>query len=252
MAAEKDLNKSLVKAIAVLDSFKDQPHEISFSKIVSLSKIEKSSAQRVVRTLKHAGFLGQAEEGEKYRLGVRLLDLAYTFLQSHPLIERVGPYLVDLRQASGERVDLSIRDGTDLVYVLRLQSKRDRYAPALFGRRLPLYCTAGGRSMLAHMPPAEAQSVLRASKAEAKATKPVCDPAKIMAQLKDIREAGFAFQQEEVRKGALAVGSAILDRAGVPVGAIHIAGALSDWDGEEFRKRMGALVVATASELNAS
>ncbi len=252
MPVEKDLNKSLVKAISVLNSFKDQPHELSFSKIVALSEIEKSSAQRVVRTLKHAGFLGQVEEGEKYRLGVRILDLAYAFLQSHPLIERVGPYLVELRQTSGERVDLSIRDGNDLVYILRLQSKRDRYAPALFGRRLPLFRTAGGRSMLAHMPPAEAQAVLRAAKADARAAKPACDPAKVMAQLKDIREAGFAFQQEEVRKGALAVGSAILDRSGAPVGAIHIAGALSDWDGEEFRKRMGALVVATASELNAT
>lgn len=251
MTAEKDLNKSLVKAISVLESFKDQPHEISFSKIVSLSKTEKSSAQRIVRTLKHTGFLGQTEEGEKYRLGVRILDLAYAFLQSHPLIERAGPYLVDLRQASGERVDLSVRDGIDLVYILRLQSKRDRYAPALFGRRLPLHCTAGGRAMLAHMPPAEAQAVLRKSKLDRRAVKTACDPAQILAQLKGIREAGFAFQQEELRKGALAVGAAILDRSGAPLGAIHIAGALSDWDGEEFRKRMGSLIVATAGELNA-
>jgi DNA-binding IclR family transcriptional regulator len=71
-----------------------------------------------------------------------------------------------------------------------------------------------------------------------------------MAQLKRIREAGFAFQHEEVRKGAIAVGAAVLDRVGLPVGAIHIAGSLSDWDAESFRKKMGALIVATASDVN--
>jgi DNA-binding IclR family transcriptional regulator len=54
-----------------------------------------------------------------------------------------------------------------------------------------------------------------------------------------------------VRKGAVAVGAAVLDRAGTPLGAIHIAGSLSDWDGEEFRRKMGALIIATAGDVNA-
>jgi DNA-binding IclR family transcriptional regulator len=244
------LNKSLIKALAILDSFRDQPHELSFSQIVASNSMDKSSVQRLVQTLRHAGFIDQPAEGQKYSLGVRVLDLAYAFLQSHPLIERVGPYLVELRQTSGERVDLSIQDGTDLVYILRMQSKRDRYAPALFGRRLPLYCTAGGRAMLAHMPPEQAQSILRSTKLEARTPNTPTEPARIMAQLKRIREAGFAFQHEEVRKGAIAVGAAVLDRVGLPVGAIHIAGSLSDWDAESFRKKMGALIVATASDVN--
>lgn len=251
MSREQSLNKSLMKAIAILESFKDQPHDISFTKLVSLNDMEKSSVQRLVQTLRHAGYVDQPGEGQKYSLGIRVLDLAHAFLQSHPLIERVGPYLVELRQASGERVDLSIRDGTDLVYILRMQSKRDRYAPALFGRRLPLYCTAGGRAMLAHMPPGQAQAILKQSKLEARTSSTPIDAGRIMAQLKKIRDLGFAFQQEEVRKGAVAVGAAILDRTGEPVGAIHIAGSLSDWDGEEFRKKMGALIMATAGDLNA-
>ncbi len=250
MAREQALNKSLMKALSILESFRDQPHELSFSQLVALNSLDKSAVQRGVQTLRHAGYLDQQAEGQKYSLGLRVLDLAYALLQSHPLIERVGPYLVELRQASGERVDLSVRDGTDLIYILRMQSKRDRYAPALVGRRLPLYCTAGGKAMLAHLPPRTAQAILRSTKLEARTPNTLTDASRIMAELKTIREAGFAFQQEEVRKGAVAVGAAVLDRAGVPVGAIHIAGSLSDWDGEAFRRKMGALIIATAGEVN--
>jgi DNA-binding IclR family transcriptional regulator len=250
MSGEQPLNKSLIKALSIMESFKNQPHELSFSEIVSLNKMDKSSVQRLVQTLRHSSYIVQPSEGQKYSLGIRVLDLAYAFLQSHPLIERVGPYIAELRQASGERVDLSIPDGTDLVYILRMQSKRDRYALALPGRRLPLYCTAGGRAVLAHMAPDQAQTLLGSTKLEARTPSTLTDPSQIMGHLKKIREVGFAFQQEEVRKGVVAVGAAVLDRAGAPVGAVHITGSLSDWDGEEFRRKMGALIIATAGEAN--
>jgi DNA-binding IclR family transcriptional regulator len=131
-----------------------------------------------------------------------------------------------------------------------MQSKRDRYAPALFGRRLPLYCTAGGKAIMSYMSPSEVGAVLKDSNVEARTRNTIVEKSKLLAQLKKARDNGYAYQREEVRHGALAVGAAVLDRSGVPIGAIHIAGSTSNWDGDEFREKMGALIASVASEIN--
>ena len=182
-------------------------------------------------------------------MGLRLLDLSYEYLRSNRLIERAAPVLVDLRRSARERVDLTLRDGNDLLYVFRLQSKRETLHAALIGRRVPIYCSAGGRAILARLELADAKQLLHAIPLRQVTPHTLTDPDQILAEVATARKRGFALQNEEWRLGEVVVASAIIDRDGRPIAAAHIAGSTTEWDVAEFADRMGPLVAAAAEDI---
>lgn len=241
--------KSVQKAFAVLEAFRQRDGHFGLTEIVRATGLDKSAVQSLARTLCEGGYLEQDPETRYYRLGIRLLDLSYAYLRSHPLIERAAPILVDLRRTSGERVDLTLRDGQDLVFVFRLQSKRETLQAALVGRRVPLFCSAGGRAILAAMQPGQARNIVYSAELRPFTPRTITDPERILEEVGRARERGFAFQDQEWRLGEVVVAAAVLDRDGMPVGAVHIAGSTAEWDPAQFAGRMGPLVAAAAQDI---
>ena len=250
-AAENPLNvKSMHKAFAVLEAFRDNDRFLSLAELALATGLDKSAVQRFTHTLRTLGYLEQDPQTRRYALGRRVLDLAFGFLKSHPLIERAAPTLVDLRRAVRERVDLTLLDGEEVLYVFRMQSKRETFSAALVGRRVPLFCSAGGRAILARMDEAEAQRRVEAVERLSYTPMTKTDPAKIMAEVRKARRQGYAVQVSEWRPAEMVVAAAIVDRSGAPIGAVHIAASVSEWDPTEFERRMAPLVTAAAGSIS--
>jgi DNA-binding IclR family transcriptional regulator len=246
-ATESSLNvKSLHKACGVLEAFRDSERYLGLGEIAAATGLDKSAVQRITHTLRALGYLEQDATTRRYALGRRVLDLTYGYLKNHPLIERAAPHLADLRRASRERVDLTLMDGDEALYVYRLQSKRETFTAALVGRRVPLFCSAGGRAMLSHLPEADARRVVERSERRAFTRNTKTDPAKIMSEVRKAGRQGYGFQNGEWRPAEIVVASAIVDRSGAPLGAVHIAASLSEWDPAEFEQRMAPLVTDAA------
>jgi DNA-binding IclR family transcriptional regulator len=242
--------KSLVKAITILEAFVGRERYLSLSEITKITEFDKSSVQRCTRTLLDIGYLEQNAETRRYALGKRVLDLSYTYLNSHRIIGRAAPTLVDLRQTARERVDLALQDGTDLLYVYRLQSKREAAPSMLVGRRAPMYSSAGGRAILSKMPENEAREILARSDLKAHTARTQTSIKSLLTAIRRTRMAGYALQVEEFRLGEISVGAAITDLNGQPIAAIIIAGSTNEWESIEFERKMGPLVAAAASELS--
>lgn len=242
--------KSLMKAISVLEAFRGRERYLSLAEIAAITGLDKSSVQRCTRTLRETGYLEQNQSTRRYAIGRRVLDLSFEYLRSNPLIERAAPILVDLRQAARERVDLSILDDTDLVYVFRLQSKRDAFSAALVGRRVPVYCTAGGRAIMSHMPDNEVRQILARSDLKRRTPRTIIEIEALMREIHRVRSNGYSIQAEEWRPGEIVAAAAVIDAYNRPVGAVHIAGSIAEWSPEEFERRMGPLVAVAASEVS--
>ncbi|MBZ8132397.1 IclR family transcriptional regulator [Afifella sp. IM 167] len=250
MPSSSSLNvKSVEKAFVVLGAFSGRSRFLSLGDIAEATGLDKSAVQRFTRTLTTLGYLEQDKATRHYCLGRRVLDLSYEYLRSNTLIERAAPILVDLRRAVRERVDLTLPDGEDVLYVFRLQSKRETLHAALIGRRVPLYCSAGGRAILSCLPQEEAQAAIVRACLRKVTPRTLTDPEQIMAEIDKARRTGFAFQAEEWRLGELVVAAPIVDREGRPVAAIHVAGSTAEWDPAEFADRMGPQVVAAAQDV---
>lgn len=230
----------------MLEAFGAGRPELGITEIAAATGFDKSAAQRFAFTLHALGYLQKSGTTRKYRLTRKVLGLAYAYLRSEPLIEIATPYLSDLRQKCQQRVDLSVLDGTDILYVVRLQSHREAFGATLIGRRIPAFCSSGGRAMLSRMPDGEALELVERSTRRPLTPHTLTDIGKVMAAITRVRSDGYAVSVQECLVGEIVVAAPVVDMNGLPRAAVHIAMPLADHDEDRVRHHFAPMAVATA------
>jgi IclR family transcriptional regulator, pca regulon regulatory protein len=163
------------------------------------------------------------------------------------------PVLLQLRRDCGERTNLSLFDRTTLVYVIRLHGKHEYpQFSTLIGRRMATFCSAGGRAMLATLPNESVRGILAQSDLAPMTTDTITDPDQIMIEIEKTRARGYGFVVNESAPSEVTVAAAVLDAAGRPIAAVHIAGSLTKWSPGEYEERFSPFVVETAGALSHS
>jgi DNA-binding IclR family transcriptional regulator len=161
------------------------------------------------------------------------------------------PVLLQLRRDCGERTNLSLFDRTTLVYAIRLHGKRESpQHSTLIGKRVPTYCSAGGRATLSRLPDEEVEEILGASDLRRVTPDTLTDPERILDKVREAREFGYAFVKGEISRGELVVAAPIVDAAGRPLAAVHIAGSSGKWGDEDFRTAFAASALEAAKFLS--
>ena len=149
-------SQSLERGLAILSSFHANRSLIGVSELSRGLDLSRSTAHRYVTTLAKLGYLQQDPESKRYRLGPKVLDLGFSALNSMDLLEISAPYLRQLSDETQHTVNLAILDGTDVVYIERCRTTRpgqqDIDLNLHVGARLPAYCTAMGKAILAFLP----------------------------------------------------------------------------------------------------
>ena len=242
--------QSIARAFKVLEAFQKTSQPLSLSEIAERAGTSKSNVQRVCHTLLKLGYLERDDNRTGLLPGKRLLERSFDFLRLDPLVERATPVLADLRRAADERVDFSLFDDVTLLYAIRNQSKRELQWRTVMGRRVPTFCTSGGRAILARLDDAHARDILERSNRKAYTPHTITAIDAIMRKVQEARDAGYAVAVQEVLVGEVVVAAAVTDRAGRPVGAVHIAGSLSDWTVENFTRRFSPLATGAARAIS--
>ena len=241
---------SLAKGMDILRAFTGAGRYLSLAELVQRSGLDKSTVQRMTHTLAELGYLEKCPDTRRYSLGRQLLDFSFQYVRTHPLVEVATPHLIELRRACEERVDLSLFDRDTLVYVVRLQSKREKFYTTLVGRRMPVFCSAGGRAMLACLPEEEARAIVEASARKALTPHSITDVETIMERIAAARRDGWSMAVEESIVGEIAIAAAVRDVDGSPVGAVHIAASVREWEPEKFAAQMVSGLLQTVDALN--
>lgn len=241
--------QSVGRAMAVLSAFGGATRPLSLGEIAQAARVTRSAAQRLVHTLRRLGYIKRDEAGRGFVLGVRSLEFSRDYLRMNPLIARATPVLQDLRRSARERIDLSLFDDLRLVYAVRMQSKRETFFASLVGYDVPVFCTSGGRAVMAHLPDSRVADILARSDRRPFTDKTVVATDDIMRLVREARQDGYALAVEEVLVGEIALGVAILGPNG-PVAALHLIGSLSEWTPSAFRQRYAPLAVEAANAIN--
>ncbi|TNJ40162.1 IclR family transcriptional regulator [Phaeobacter sp. B1627] len=238
--------RAVGRAMQVLSAFHQADGPLSLSEVASRAGVDRSAAQRLIHTLLILGYIRRSGDDRGYLPGVRLLDHTLDVLRLDPVIQKATPVLLELRKTVRERVDFSLFDQTRLIYALRMQSKRETFYATLVGHSVPVYCTAGGRAVLSAMTDTEAREVVERTALKAYTARTETDPDKIMALVNQARTDGYAVILDEFVLGEVAIGVAVTRRDGRPLGAIHVAGSLSEWTPEDFVAHAAPLVSEAA------
>ncbi len=242
--------QAIGRATKVLSVFHDASKPLTLNEIATECGMGKSAVQRIVHTLRQLGYVERADDDRGYVPGIRVLDNTLDYLRLNPLIARASPVLLELRRNVRERVDLSLRDGLRLVYASRLQSKRETFFATLVGQSVPIYCTSGGIAVMAHLDDAEVDDIIRRSDRTPITPRTITEPADIWQKVHEARDNGYALALEQVLVGEVAIGVAILGHGGQPLGAIHVAASLAEWEADIFCKRFAPLAVEAASAVS--
>lgn len=221
--------RSVEKAFAVLRAFDDGHRSMSLAEIAAQVGISKSAAQRFTHTLQALGYLAKDPVSRRWRLTPRTLDIGTAYLATDSLVDRATAHLIELNHACGESVNLSEPDGLDMVFLVRFTSHERTFVHMPVGTRIPMYCTASGRALLAAMPDDVVAETIEASSRHAFTPHTLTDVQAIGDAVVRARERGYATAEEQFYRGDLSVAAAILGPDGRPLGAVNVSCPTSRW-----------------------
>ena len=216
--------QSVERAIAILKSFGLERPERGVSELGRELGLHKSTVSRLMRTLEHGGLLSRSPETERYRLGVDLIGLAAQVVSYMDVREVALPFLRELAEVCQDTVNLSALDAGQVVNLVQFVSHARRIKNVgRVGRRMPPHCTAAGKVLLAHLPQAERDRVLR-GRLERFTPLTITDPDELRQELARVREHKYATVCEELEEGLNVVAVPVHDHTGQVVASISVAG----------------------------
>lgn len=211
---------SLEKGLAVLEAFTANEPELSIAQIAQRTSQDRASARRALLTLAQIGYLNQ--NGKRFSLTARVLNLGYQYLSALPFWELAHPVLEELSDELNETISVGVLDGRDVVFILRVPAKRLLTFDPSTGSRVPAHVHSLGHVLLGAMTDTELDAFLDAAELKAFTTRTVCDRRELRAMIRAAGDQGWAFaaSQHEENLGGISV--PLLDHRGRMTAALNV------------------------------
>jgi IclR family transcriptional regulator, KDG regulon repressor len=215
--------RSVERALDILLCFTREEPVRSLTQIAESVHMSKTTVHRLLTTLESKRFITRDKTTSLYRLGVRFIEMASIVLQDVELHRWAHPYLHRLSEQYGETVDLSILDGSHVMYLEVIESPRRVKLAAAVGQRLPAYFTASGKAMLAYMDEDQVRKIITDNATEYSDNSAVAI-SDALTDLRQTAERGYAVAEQEYEKDINAVAAPIFDAERHPIASIAIVG----------------------------
>lgn len=239
--------RAVERALDVLLCFSRQTPELSLTEISERIGIHKSTVHRMLATLEAKRFVERDKSTGAYRLGINTLQMAYLTLNHNDLRHLAARYLRQLSEQYRETVNLSILDGSDVIYLDVVESPQRVKLAAAIGQRLPAFCTASGKAILAFSSKEVVQEIL--DQGMHQYTQCTLDsPKKFFNNMHETRQRGFAISMEEYEEGINAIAAPIVNQKDLPIASVAIAGPSFRLTQERMLE-IGSGLLATVREI---
>jgi DNA-binding IclR family transcriptional regulator len=236
---------SVKRALELLDHFTVERPELSLAEISREVDAHKSSVFRVLSTLEATGFLEKDALSGKYRLGLKILDLAGRVWGGSDIRQTAAPFMEELARDTGEVVHLAVLDGSDIVYLEKKGQGQILTVATRIGGRNPAYASSMGKVLLADLPNGQIKELLGRGKLKKLTPNTITDIPKLEDELKRIREQGFALDNEETFPGIRCVGAPIRDAGEKVIAAVSVTVPVQRMNDERVRE-LWRMVTSTA------
>jgi DNA-binding IclR family transcriptional regulator len=239
---------SVAMAVRLLKTFTEDEEEIGVTALSKRLGVAKSTVYRLATTLTAEGMLEQNPQTERYRLGLALFSLGALVRQRMDVSTQGRAQLFALREATNETVHLAILDGADIMFILNLESNQAIRMRADLGSRKPAFCTAEGLAMLAFEQDSAVDKVLRAG-LRARTATTITDSLDWRRALEQVRERGYAFDDEQSELGMRSIAAPIREAGGRVVASVGLAGPVQRLS-DDIVARITPLVVESAMAIS--
>jgi IclR family pca regulon transcriptional regulator len=241
--------QSLERGLAVIRAFGAENPELTLSDVARATGLSRAAARRFLLTLAELGYV--RSDGGRFSLRPRVLELGYAYLSGLGLQEVALPHMEALVARVNESSSISVLDDTEVVYVVRVPTRRIMAITLAVGTRLPAYATSMGRVLLAALPPRELDARLGRTEIRRLTPRTVENEEQLRAWLERARADGWAMVDQELEVGVRSAAAPIRDATGTVVAALNVSAHASRTSMTALRREILPLLLETTAAIEA-
>jgi DNA-binding IclR family transcriptional regulator len=221
--AEKTSIQVIERMIGLLDALAEYPDPVSLKELSSATGLHPSTAHRILNDLVLKRFVDRAEPGT-YRLGMRLLELGNIVKSRLNVREASLDFMRALHRKTHQTVNLSVRQGDEIVYIDRSYSERSgMQVVRAIGGRAPLHLTSTGKLFLSADDPKSVRAYAIRTGLAGHNKNSITDLVKLERELSLVRARGYARDNEELELGVRCMAAGIRDDSGKLIAGLSIS-----------------------------
>ncbi len=242
---------AVARAVSILRELGEDGDALRLSELSRRLRLSKSTVSGLLSTLEGCGMVERDPVSRAYRLSLGLLDLSASVLRRLDVRDAARPALVHLREVSGETAILHVPRGDRHLIVDRAEPELELKVVAPVGHLLPAFAGSVAKAVLAALPAAELDAILRGRPLPAFTARAIVEPDRYLEAVARARRDGFALDDEEYLPGVRGVSAAVADATGPAVATLSVVGVGTRL-GRGRLRALGSEVAAAARETSRS
>lgn len=211
--------QSLERGLSVLQCFDDAAPSRTLTEVADAVGVTRATARRLLLTLAELKFVRQ--DGRKFTLTPRVMNLGFSFLSSLDLPRLAEPHIEALARELGETTSIAVLDNFDIVYVARVPSSRMLRVVITLGTRFPAHATSSGRVLLAGLSQSELDDYFTHAPIDALTSRTLVDVDALRAQVHRAARQGWAEVVDELNVGMRAAAVPLRNSNGAVIAALN-------------------------------
>jgi IclR family transcriptional regulator, KDG regulon repressor len=218
------MDKVFLKGLALLEALANHDEPCGITELASELGLTKSNVHRLLQALIHTGFVYQEEASLRYACTFKMWQLGTQVWNRTDIKPIARPHLLELNKLTQETVHLSVREGTDVIYVDKVNCAHPIGTFTQIGGRSPAHCTATGKALLSTLSDEEVESL--GIEFKRNTDKTLLTIEQLKAELSRIRQQGYSLNRGEWNQGVGGVAAPVFNAANMACAAIGISGPL--------------------------
>lgn len=238
----------LIKAFDLLEAFREHPNGLTHANLEKLyPNVSRVSIFRILRSLESLSYLEKSDETGRFALGAKFVELGQLAERRLELVELLKPHMQEMLLRFNENINLGKLRNFELIYLKILESSQPLRVADFPNRRNAIYCSAIGKSILAHMGDESVEEYLRLTKLTRFTANTITTREGFRRELEQVRKLGYAVDNEENVEGVRCIGIPLFDENGAPIASLSFTGPSTRMTDAKFKLLLEALQKARAS-----
>jgi IclR family pca regulon transcriptional regulator len=239
--------QSLERGLAVIRAFDSEHTRMTLSEVARRAGLDRAAARRFLLTLVRLGYV--QHDRDRFSLRPRVLELGFAYLSTLSLPEVAQPHMERLVAQVNESSSIAVLDDLDIVYTVRVPTRRIMSVSIAVGTRFPAWVTSMGRVLLAGLPAEEREDRLQRIDLRPYTRRTLTSVDRLQSELDAVREQGWAMVDQELEDGLRSVAAPIHDRLDAVEAALNVSVHASRTTLDELRRRFVPLLLETAAAI---
>ncbi len=217
-------NQSLTRALTLLERLSESDTGMHLTDLSYQLGMPAATVHRLLSTFEELDFVEQDPDEGSWFIGLKAFTVGNAFLKRRDFVASARPYMNALVDECGETVNLGVIDDGEVVFISQVESQEVMRMIVRLGSRSPIHASGVGKAMLANMPEQRVTRILQQRGLARYTDHTIDSPATLRDELKQVRQQGYALDDEEHAVGLRCVAAPIFDENGQALAAISLSG----------------------------